>query len=148
MHQCLNCKKYYEDDEVPIIEGCGCGHRVFLFIKNPKDTELVEEVYEEIQEKIKEIETEETEAEKEEGQQDLVTPPNKYTTARKAVRTEREKFGIETIKVKDIGIYEINIDALMRGRPIVVLSKSGSYIISLPSAFGRKEKLTFGGKTK
>ena len=52
---------------------------------------------------------------------------------------EKRKFGVETIRVKDMGVYEINIDALMKGRPIVVLSKGGSFVISLPSAFGRKE---------
>jgi len=96
--------------------------------------------------KIKELEQEQVEIEKEEGQQELTTPPeeyekekpNKYTAARTAVKTEKSKFGIETIRVNDMGVYEINIDALMKGKPVVVLSKGGSYIISLPSVFGKE----------
>ena len=145
MHQCLKCKKYYEDDEVPILEGCNCTGRVFLFVKPPEDVERADKVYDQIEQKIKELEQEQTEEEKLEGQQELTTLPenyesektHKYAEARNAVKAERKKFGIETIKVKDIGIYEINLDALMKGRPVVVLSKGGSYIISLPSVFGK-----------
>jgi predicted nucleic acid-binding Zn-ribbon protein len=146
MHQCLKCKKYFEDDEVPILDGCECGARIFLFVKQPEDVNRAEKMYSQIESKIKELEQEQVEIEKEEGQQELTTPPeeyekekpNKYTAARTAVKTEKSKFGIETIRVNDMGVYEINIDALMKGKPVVVLSKGGSYIISLPSVFGKE----------
>jgi predicted nucleic acid-binding Zn-ribbon protein len=44
-------------------------------------------------------------------------------------------FGIETVRVKKAGVYEINIDALMKKRPVIVLEKGGIYIIHLPQAF-------------
>ena len=146
MHQCLKCKKYFEDDEVPILDGCECGARIFLFVKQPEDVNRAEKMYSQIESKIKELEQEQVEIEKEEGQQELTTPPEeyekekpiKYTAARTAVKTEKSKFGIETIRVNDMGVYEINIDALMKGKPVVVLSKGGSYIISLPSVFGKE----------
>jgi len=146
MHQCLKCKKYFEDDEVPILEGCDCSGRVFLFVKQAEDVERADKYYEEIETKIKELEQNKIEEEKLEGQQELTTSPEnydkedkkRYATARESVKNERNKFGIETIRVKDMGIYEINIDALMKGRPLVVLSKGGSYIISLPSVFGKE----------
>mgnify|MGYP001279132040 CR=1 FL=1 len=150
MHQCLKCKKYFEDDEVPILDGCDCGARIFLFVKQPEDVERADKVYSQIEQKIKELEQEQVAEDKLEGQQDLTTSPesydkpevsNKYTAARKAVKDEKSKFGIETIKVKDIGIYQINLDALMKGRPVVVLSKGGSYIISLPSVFGKNSEV-------
>jgi len=145
MHQCLKCKKYYEDDDVPIIGGCECGGRMFLFVKQPEDVERAEQIYSQLESKIKELEQEQ----KSEEQQELITPPvkyekqplNKHTAARRAVQAEKKKFGIETIKVRDIGIYEINLDALMKGRPVVVLSKGGSYIISLPSVFGKDSEV-------
>jgi len=153
MHQCLKCKDYYEDDDVPILEGCKCGGHIFLFVKQPGDVERADKIYEEIEVKIKELEQEQIEEDKEEGQQELTTPPakyesppNRYSEARKAVQSEKRKFGIETIKVKDIGVYEINLDALMKGHPIVVLSKGGSYIISLPSAFGKDSEVVLTSK--
>jgi predicted nucleic acid-binding Zn-ribbon protein len=150
MHQCLKCKKFFEDDEVPILDGCGCGARIFLFVKQPEDVERADKVYSQIEQKIKELEQDQLVEEKLEGQQELTTAPeeyekpdvsHKYTSARNAVKQEKSKFGIETIKVKDIGIYEINLDALMKGRPVVVLSKHGSYIISLPSVFGKDSEV-------
>jgi predicted nucleic acid-binding Zn-ribbon protein len=53
----------------------------------------------------------------------------------KAQRLPRPKFGIETIRVPREGVYEINIDALMQKRPIIVLEKGRVYFIHLPSVF-------------
>jgi len=130
MHKCLQCKKTYSDDEVPIVQGCSCGGRLFLYIKGGgKEPEITKEIEEEIFEKIEEID-------KEQSRETHIIDDRKPITEEKG----RRKFGIETIRVKDLGIYEINIDALMRGRPIIVLSKGGSYIISLPSAFDKGEE--------
>ncbi|MFH1424205.1 MAG: Zn-ribbon containing protein [archaeon] len=123
MHQCLKCKATYEDDAVPILNGCTCGSRMFLFIKQDDDIERIEIIRDELESKIQEIE--------QEAKIEETAPAKK----------PKKRFGIETIKIKDIGVYEINIDALMKGRPIVVLSKSGSYIISLPSVFGRESDI-------
>lgn len=143
MHQCLKCKTYYEDESVPIIGGCSCGSRIFLFVKHRDDAKRADKVYAQIEDKIRELELQRTESKKSAGQQELTTPPGKYeapkdrySPAAKA-KKEQKKFGVETIKVRDIGVYEINIDALLKGSPIIVLSKGGSYIISLPSIFGK-----------
>jgi predicted nucleic acid-binding Zn-ribbon protein len=47
-------------------------------------------------------------------------------------------FGIETVRVPRDGVYEINIDALMKNKPIIVLERGNVYFIHLPSAFERK----------
>ncbi len=57
----------------------------------------------------------------------------------KGAKREEEEFGVETIRVHDIGIYSIHLDALMKGAPIIVLSKGGSYIISFPTLFGEEK---------
>ncbi len=119
MYQCLKCKKIYSDDEVPLIKGCSCGGRFFLYMRDGATKPvLTKEAETELVEKIEHIDKERKSG----------ATPEKIS-----------KFGIETIRMKDIGVYEINLEALMRGRPIIVLSKSGSYIISLPSAFGFDE---------
>jgi predicted nucleic acid-binding Zn-ribbon protein len=116
MHQCLKCKKTYEDEQVPIIDGCECGGRMFLIVKEEGDIQRAEGIYEELTEKIGEI--------------------KEVKESKPESRKEKEKgFGVETIRVKSPGVYEINLQALMGGRPVIVLSKGGSYIISLPSAF-------------
>jgi predicted nucleic acid-binding Zn-ribbon protein len=49
-------------------------------------------------------------------------------------------FGIETVRVPRDGVYEINIDALMKNKPIIVLERGNVYFIHLPSAFHTREK--------
>ena len=56
-------------------------------------------------------------------------------SAVKRIRTM--KFGIETLRIPQEGVYEINIEALMKKRPMVVLEKGSIYLIHLSSAFER-----------
>jgi predicted nucleic acid-binding Zn-ribbon protein len=51
-----------------------------------------------------------------------------------------ELFGVETIRVPREGVYEINIDALMKNQPVIVLEKGQIYIIHLPEVFEAVEK--------
>lgn len=44
-------------------------------------------------------------------------------------------FGIETVRAPNEGVYEINIDALMKKRPVIVLERGGIYVIHLPEVF-------------
>lgn len=158
MHQCLKCKAKYEDDSVPIIDGCSCGSRMFLFIKQEGDLARAEEIRDELEAKIEEIKKEEAIEEPVEEQtrdsgllkprsgselieETIEEPEAKEIEKAPVQKPVKKHFGIETIKVNDIGIYEINLDALMKGHPIIVLAKGGSYVISLPSAFGRTSEI-------
>lgn len=51
-----------------------------------------------------------------------------------------ELFGVETIRVPKDGVYEINIDALMKNQPVIVLERGQIYIIHLPEVFEAVEK--------
>ncbi|MFO7872331.1 MAG: Zn-ribbon containing protein [Candidatus Undinarchaeales archaeon] len=137
MHKCLKCKKLYSDEDVPIVEGCSCGSRLFLYMKGKKMPEISEKAESEIFEKIEELDEE---RKSEETEVEEKKPSKKQPELSKGIRREKSSgFGIETIRLEDAGVYEINIKALMRGRPMIVLSKGGSYVISLPSAFGGEE---------
>jgi len=115
---------------------------MFLFVKQEADVERAAEIYDELTEKIDAIKKEEATEELEEEEKEPVKElPGKYANARKKVQDEKKKFGVETIRVRDIGVYQINLDALMKGKPVVLLSKGGSYIISLPSVFGRETEV-------
>ncbi len=131
MHQCLKCKRLYENESVPVVEGCDCGSRLFLFIKSPADIVRAERYRKELEQKIEQIDREKKTA---------AVQVRKAKGQRPKAKSQKQKvrFGIETIKVLDIGIYEIHLEALMQGAPIIVLSKSGSYIISFPTLFGDK----------
>ncbi|HIJ99599.1 TPA: hypothetical protein H1011_02130 [archaeon] len=130
MHKCLKCGEKFEEDDVPVVSGCSCGGRMFLLLRGDEDEERADEIYEELSEKIEEIkELPETQEEKPEKSPD------------KTPETENPKFGVETIRIKRPGVYEINIEALMKGRPIVVRQREGSFIISLPSIFGRETEI-------
>ncbi len=95
--------------------------------------EAESEIFEKIEELDKERKTEEAEPKKPETTEIS-------SELKKGIRREKgSEFGVETVRLKNAGVYEINIKALMRGRPMIVLSKGGSYVISLPSAFGGEE---------
>jgi predicted nucleic acid-binding Zn-ribbon protein len=49
-------------------------------------------------------------------------------------------FGIETVRMPKEGVYEINLDALMQKRPLIVLEKGKIYLISLPTIFDKVKK--------
>jgi predicted nucleic acid-binding Zn-ribbon protein len=99
-----------------------------------KDTTLEQELSKQIEEK-KEIEKE-VKAEVEE----VHAPKEVKKEIVKEGIKEREKFGIETIRIMKEGVYEINIDALMKKRPLIILEKGKVYLIHLPSAFERFAK--------
>ncbi|HIJ97560.1 TPA: hypothetical protein H1009_00565 [archaeon] len=120
MHQCLKCKTMFANEEVPIIDGCSCGSKLFLFVKHKGDVKLAEKYRPQLEAKIEEIDVQQ--------KRERTKPASKSSA-------EKPKFGVETIKVHDIGVYSIHLDALMKGAPIVVLAKGGSYIISFPSLF-------------
>lgn len=120
----------YENENVPIVNGCECGSRLFLFIKHQDDIKRAEQYKAELEKKIEQIDIERKEA--------AAAEPKAHAHRKSRPKS---KFGVETIRVHDIGIYSIHLDALMKGAPIVVLSKGGSYIISFPSLFEETEKM-------
>jgi len=123
MHKCIRCGATYEDDDNSILKGCpNCGSIFFLYVKSSKQEEEVREM----EEKLKERETTlEKEIEKQIGEKER--------------RKEKIKFEIETIRIPKEGVYEINIDGLMKDKPLIVLQKGKIYLIHLPSLFEKAE---------
>ncbi|MCX8179234.1 MAG: Zn-ribbon domain-containing protein [Candidatus Aenigmarchaeota archaeon] len=115
-HKCLRCGKIYEDNDPQIINGCSCGSVFFFFIKDKLQTDRLEEI-----EKI--LKTQKTSLENELEKEFI------------KVATGENNFGIETIKNPLEGVYEINLDALMKREPLVILKQGKTYLIHLPSVF-------------
>ncbi|HIJ97565.1 TPA: hypothetical protein H1009_00590 [archaeon] len=132
MHQCLKCKTVFANEEVPILNGCSCGSKLFLFVKHKSDVKLAEKYRPQLEAKIEEIDKE---------RKSGGTGAQKVRGSERKPQTSNRKpeFGVETIKVHDMGVYSIHMDALMHGAPVIVLSKGGSYIISFSSLFEDRE---------
>ncbi len=120
-HKCLNCGKVLEEDSDELMEGCSnCGQKLFVFeggrkISDSERDSIVQDV-EEFMDKL----------EKEEEVEERIK--------------EAMKFDLESIKVKEPGVYEINLRKLLEEIPLIVEMKEGEYYIYLPSAFSKDKK--------
>jgi len=153
MHKCVRCGTVYEDNDSTILRGCKCGSIFFLLMKTQKDADEIKQMQQELETKETTLEQEltkkieETKAAtitKKEVEKELepVIAGEKRSTQKEVIRKmkrARRKFGIETLQIPKEGVYEINIDALMKKRPLVILEKGQVYIIHLPSAFGEEK---------
>jgi len=149
MHKCVRCGTIYEDNDSTILRGCKCGSIFFLLMKTQKDADEIKQMQQELQAKETTLEEEltkkidetksalTTEKEVEEELEPVIAGEKKSTQKEviRRMKKARKKFGIETLKIPKEGVYEINIDALMKKRPLVILEKGQVYIIHLPSAF-------------
>ena len=106
-HKCLRCGRIFADDDPAILHGCPyCGSVFFLYFKTKEDLKRIERVEKKLEKKKTSLEKEIT-----------------------------KKFELETIRSPREGVYEINIEALMKKKPIIILEKEMVYIIHLPSIF-------------
>ncbi|MEM2934920.1 MAG: Zn-ribbon containing protein [Candidatus Thermoplasmatota archaeon] len=129
-HQCLNCGKIYTDTKI-IENGCpNCGGKFFYYIRKPLETEKRIKILKEIEkekffegerEKIENI-IKRIEAEKEKAEKEM----------------EEMKERIESINIKEIGDYEINVRKLAEDGSIII-NREGVYFIYLPSLFQKKK---------
>lgn len=104
-------------------------------MRSPQDAIEIEEMERELQTKDTSLEIElkkQIEERKEEVEEKKIEEKVK---PKKKLR--RRRFGIETVKIPREGVYEINIDALMKKRPLIILEKGRVYLIHLPSVFER-----------
>ena len=121
-HECVKCGKVYSDDSKAVLEGCGCGSRFFFYIK--------EEKYEQLKDKSEEVRKTLSKHEIKEMEKDVRTLLDKEGEEKHIVVLD-----IETIRMTKPGVYEIDVAALLEGKPIVIRVAEGKYRIDLESAF-------------
>jgi len=167
MHKCIRCGNTYQDNDASILRGCGdCGSIFFLYMKTTQDAQQIDAMQKELQAKdtslekelTKQIEERKAEEKKEEkielveegefvrirGEEEEEIKEEvkeEEVKVEKPKKIEKGKFGVETVRIPKEGIYEINIDALMKKRPLIILEKGRIYLIHLPSAFGEVGEL-------
>ncbi|MGC8812300.1 MAG: OapC/ArvC family zinc-ribbon domain-containing protein [Candidatus Aenigmatarchaeota archaeon] len=138
MHKCVRCGEVYQDNDESILRGCvHCGSIFFLYLKTPEDSQQLEEIKKELEEKKTTLEEEIEKKIKEIKEERRVELEEKAVKKRRA----RVKFGIETVRIPKEGVYEINLDALMKKRPLIILEKGKVYFVHLPSVFERTKEL-------
>lgn len=128
-HQCLNCGKIFTDTKI-IENGCpNCGGKFFYYIKKPLEKEKREKL-------IKKIEEEKIFEGKKEKLENIV---KRIEMERKKAEKEAEemKKRIESIDIKEIGNYEINVKKLIEDGSIII-HREGVYFIYLPSLLKKK----------
>lgn len=119
MHKCVRCGSVFSDEDPSILRGCAhCGSIFFLYLRNQQDEMQVKEIEEELASKQTTLEKE---VERKIGEE--------------VKRVRKREFGIETVRMPKEGVYEINLDALMQKKPLIVLEKGKIYLIHLPSVF-------------
>jgi predicted nucleic acid-binding Zn-ribbon protein len=131
MHKCIRCGEVFQDNDESILRGCtNCGSIFFLYLKTPEESQQLEEIKKELEEKKTTLE--------EEIEKKIKEIKEEKKVEKKKVK--RPKFGIETVRIPREGVYEINLDALMKKRPLIILEKGKVYFVHLPSVFEKTKE--------
>jgi predicted nucleic acid-binding Zn-ribbon protein len=136
----VRCGNTFEDNDPTILRGCkNCGSIFFLYMKSAEDAQQIKQIENELKAQDTTLEKELTKK-IEEKKMEIAVPvvEEKIEVAQKIekeMKTQKEKFGVETVKVPREGVYEINLEALMGRKPLIILEKGRVYFIHLPSAF-------------
>lgn len=124
-HKCLNCGKIIEEDSDELLTGCNnCGYKLFVYQEGDEkeiSTGKREDIVQDVEEFLEGLEE------------------KKKVKAR---FDEAMEFDLESIKVQEDGVYEINLRKLLEEVPLIVEIKEGSYYIHLPSLFRKGEGKT------
>jgi predicted nucleic acid-binding Zn-ribbon protein len=114
-HKCLRCGAVYEDNDKTILSGCKCGSVFFMYFRSLQDLEKFEAMKKKLEEK--------------------------KTTLEKEIKRKIKKIPeIETITKLKEGIYNIDIKALMIGKPLIIHEVGKAYLIHLPSVFDKLKR--------
>lgn len=158
MHKCIKCAKIFEDDQVPLFTGCECGSKFFVSVKPGQEGE-VESLIGASDAELDALKSQ-TDLEilkvDQDGPSAAAESPVASSTKRPQAAPARARakaphpaevstkadFGIETVKMSKPGVYDINIEALLRGKPVVIFSNGRTYIIHLATAFKEVVKQT------
>ena len=136
MHKCVRCGITYQDDDSSILRGCvKCGSIFFLYLRDQQDVIQASEIEKELEAKETSLE-EELKKKIEEVKKEAEVESKEREIKKK--RERRIKFGIETVRIPREGVYQINLDALLQNKPLIILEKGKVYFIHLPSVFESK----------
>lgn len=114
------CGAVYKEGSEAIVEGCGCGNRLFFYFRKISDEEASKLKTEKGLEEI-------------DGLKGIIGIRDGEPVLDKGD-------DIWNIRVKNDGVYEIDISSLMMKEPVIVAGEEGRYLVSLSSIFRGLEK--------
>ncbi len=113
-HQCVRCGVLYDDGDNTILKGCGCGGRLFFFIKQDK--------LEEVKNKTAEL----TLPEKEQIEKDVFD-----LVGSDIEQSEPVVLDLESVRILKPGKYELDLVHLFKDEPLIFKLDEGKYMIDL-----------------
>ena len=125
-HKCTRCGQIYDDKAQQLItDGCTCGSRVFLFLR-PDYAGTKDKTVEVLKEKQL-------------TRQDMEWLDREFNK-----KLEKENriltLDVENVSRIDEGKFELNLQSLMKGEPIIIKAKNGVYYIDIEYAMRPKRK--------
>ena len=124
-HQCVRCNVFYEDGAQELLKGCGCGGRLFFFIKKEKIEDM---------KKLAE-ESNLTQKDKEQIEHDIFD-----LVGSEIDRDQPVILDLEAIRVMRPGKYELDLVHLFKKEPLIFKLEDGKYMIDLVQSFEKFKK--------
>jgi uncharacterized protein len=123
-HKCARCSSIYEDGSSQLKDGCSCGSKVFLYLR--ADFAGTKE------------KTMEVLREKEISQKDLDWLDEQFSDRLKKQGRKTVSLDLENVLRVDEGKFNLDLQSLMRGEPVVIKAEEGVYYIDI--AYAMKPK--------
>jgi predicted nucleic acid-binding Zn-ribbon protein len=124
-HQCVRCSTFFEDGASELLKGCGCGGRLFFFVKQERLNEMRK-----LADEIKL-----TPKEKEQIEQDVFDLVGSDIDKSQPVILD-----LEAIRVLRPGKYELDLVHLFKKEPLIFKLEDGKYMIDLVQSFDKFRK--------
>jgi|TARA_Y100000310_G_scaffold323360_1_gene383577 predicted nucleic acid-binding Zn-ribbon protein len=124
-HQCVRCSTFFDDGARELLNGCGCGGKLFFFIKKEKLEDMKK-----IANQIKL-----TNKEKVQIEQDVFDLVGSEVDKDQPVILD-----LEAIRVLKPGKYELDLVHLFKEEPLIFKLEDGKYMIDLVQSFDNLKK--------
>jgi len=109
-HQCVRCGRIYPSESKQIMKGCACGSKLFLYLRTPKlqvKRSQLPKNLDGLEEDIRRILGERT------------NPDQPISIS------------IENLRLGKNGVYDIDLESVLRGDPIILRDPMGVYFLDL-----------------
>ncbi|MEK6874518.1 MAG: Zn-ribbon containing protein [Nanoarchaeota archaeon] len=124
-HQCVRCSAMYADGSHDLLKGCGCGGKLFFFIKKEK--------LEEAQKAADSLKL--SQEEKHAIEEDVFEMLSSRMDHDAPVVLD-----LEAVRVLKPGQYELDLVHLFHGQPLIYRLEEGKYVIDLVESFHQLRK--------
>ncbi|MFH0836217.1 MAG: Zn-ribbon containing protein [Candidatus Micrarchaeota archaeon] len=114
-HKCVRCGTVFDNKSMKLLNGCDCGSRVFLFLRDDQMTEEGKQAAPDVGWLEEEL---------------------SFLAKEKPVSVDLD--AVENLRILEQGAYELDLQSLMKGEPLVVKSDKDVYYIKMPSKPSKK----------